>query len=144
MKALIDTNIIIDALQTRNGFFDDAQNVLIAAANGEYKGIIASNAILDIYYIIHRYTKDDYKTRNYISKILTIFDVCDTTSKCIEDALMSKIHDYEDAVMSETAYDIDADYIITRNIKDYRESRVKAIEPQDFLMLLDRQQGEDN
>ena len=144
MKVLIDTCIIIDALQTRGDFFDDAQNVLIAAANGEYKGIIASKAILDIYYIIHRYTKDDYTTRNYISKILALFEVCDTTSKCIEDALVSKMHDYEDAVMSATASDVGADYIVTRNIKDYKCSAVKAIKPQDLLMLLDGQQGENN
>ena len=47
MKALIDTNIIIDALQTRNGFFDDAQNVLIAAANGEYKGLNRADLVVE-------------------------------------------------------------------------------------------------
>ena len=42
--------------------------------------------------------------------------------------------DYEDSVMSETAYRIKADCIVTRNIKDYERSRVPAVLPSEFLM----------
>ena len=68
MKALIDTCIIIDALQAREPFFDDAQNLLIAEANGEYDGVITAKAILDIYYIIHHYIGNDRATRDHVGE----------------------------------------------------------------------------
>ena len=142
MKALIDTCIMIDALQAREPFFDDAENLLIAAANGEYEGVISSKSILDIYYLIHRYTKSDSKTRDYISKILRLFEVCDTTADDVEKAVLSDISDYEDAVMSMTAKRVCADVIVTRNIKDFSKSKVTAILPSDFLLMLDGEEGD--
>ena len=138
MKALIDTCIIIDALQAREPFFDDAQNLLIAEANGEYDGVITAKAILDIYYIIHHYIGNDRATRDHVAKILRLFEISDTTADDIRNAVLSGISDYEDAVMAETAARTGADYIVTRNIKDYSHSKVKAVSPADFLLMLDK------
>lgn len=137
MKALIDTCIIIDALQARGPFFDNAQNLLIAEANGEYEGVITAKSILDIYYIIHRHFGNDAAVRRHIAKILRLFDVCDTTAEDTEKAVLSKISDYEDAVMSMAAWRTGADFIVTRNTRDFIYSKVKAIEPADFLSMLD-------
>jgi len=43
--------------------------------------------------------------------------------------------DYEDALVAVCADRINADYIVTRNIKDFKNSSVKAITPKDFLQL---------
>ena len=41
--------------------------------------------------------------------------------------------DFEDALQSATAQRIQADYIITRNVKDFRPSKVPAFTPSELL-----------
>ncbi|WP_294360970.1 PIN domain-containing protein, partial [uncultured Clostridium sp.] len=62
MKALIDTCIIIDALQERIPFAENAKKIFIASANRHFDGFITAKSIADIYYLIHRYTHSDAKT----------------------------------------------------------------------------------
>ena len=139
MKVLIDTCIIIDALQCREPFFDDAQNILIGNANDEFTGIITAKSVLDIYYIIHRYNHNNDKTKEIILNLLSLLTVCDTTKEDINNAVLSDISDYEDAVIAAAAERIHADAIVTRNSKDYRKSKVRVMEPYELLNELDLQ-----
>jgi len=41
--------------------------------------------------------------------------------------------DFEDAIIAATALRENAEYIITRNIKDFTQSPIPAITPSDFL-----------
>ena len=139
MKVLIDTCIIIDALQCREPFFDDAQNILIGNANDEFTGIITAKSVLDIYYIIHRYNHNNDKTKEIILNLLSLLTVCDTTKEDINNAVLSDISDYEDAVIAAAAERIHADAIVTRNSKDFRKSKVRVMEPYELLNELDLQ-----
>ena len=139
MKVLIDTCIIIDALQCREPFFDDAQDILIGNANDEFTGIITAKSVLDIYYIIHRYNHNNDKTKEIILNLLSLLTVCDTTKEDINNAVLSDISDFEDAVMAATAERIHADAIVTRNSKDFRKSKVRVMEPYELLNELDLQ-----
>ena len=139
MKVLIDTCIIIDALQCREPFFDDAQDILIGNANDEFTGIITAKSVLDIYYIIHRYNHNNDKTKEIILNLLSLLTVCDTTKEDINNAILSDISDYEDAVIAAAAERIHADAIVTRNSKDYRKSTVRVMEPYELLNELDLQ-----
>ena len=51
------------------------------------------------------------------------------------DALASEMSDFEDAVVSAVACRIGAEYILTRNTKDYVKSAVPAVSPADYLKL---------
>lgn len=143
MKALIDTCILVDALQLREPFFDDAQNILIAQANGEFDGVITANSVLDLYYIIHKYTGSDGKTRKHILSMLRLFDIVDTAGADVRDSVFSDMRDYEDAVMDAAARRAGADLIITRNIRDFRKSKVRAVAPDEFLEILDGEEDDD-
>lgn len=137
MRALIDTCVVLDYLQNREPFFDDALNMAIAAANGEFEGYISASSCTDLYYIIHRSTRSDITTRSILSKLTELFAVTDT---CAEDcilALHSKVSDYEDAVMCETAARAGMECIVTRNIKDYAHSGIDVVTPTDFLKKLE-------
>ena len=134
---LLDTCIIIDILQKREPFWKDAAGVFYAVANNKIVGVVTAKSITDIYYIYHRYTHNNEDTRDVILKLLSLFQCADTTSSDCINALHTSISDYEDAVMMETAKRIRADYIITRNLKDYMNSPVKGILPGDFLLQLE-------
>lgn len=134
MRAVIDTCVILDYLQCREPFFDDALNIAIGRANNEFEAYITASSLTDLYYIIHRYTHSSIETRRIISDLTVLFGLIDTYAEDCINALHSEMKDYEDSVMSETAYRIKADCIVTRNIKDYERSRVPAVLPSEFLM----------
>lgn len=139
MRAVIDTCVILDYLQNREPFFDDALNIAIGRAGREYEAYITASSLTDLYYIIHRHTHSTGETHRIISQLTLLFGLVDTYAEDCINALHSGMADFEDAVMSESAYRIKADYIITRNIKDYSKSKVPAISPSDFLMTIDGQ-----
>ena len=133
MRALIDTCIIIDALQSREPFKDNAEKIFLLAANNSFDGFITAKSVTYIYYITHRLTHSDQNTREILSKLFTLFSILDTTGTDCKKALLSKISDYEDAVMVATAIRSDMNCIITRNQKDYTNSLLPVYSPDEFI-----------
>lgn len=136
MRVLIDTCIIIDALQSREPFKDDAQTLFLQAANKQFEGFITAKASTDVYYLTHRCTRSDRDTRKILSSLYLLFDILDTTGIDCRKAISSEMADFEDAVMAETALRTGMDCIVTRNIKDYSKSLVPVYSPSKFLALL--------
>ena len=136
MRALIDTCVIIDALQSREGFAKDAQNIFLAAANNAFLGYITAKAVTDIYYLMHRYTHSDKTSRETLNKLFTLFDVLDTSGIDCRKAVPSPVSDFEDAVMIETALRSETDCIVTRDTEDFAKSPVPVLSPKEFLEKL--------
>ena len=136
MRALIDTCIIVDALQSRQPFCAEAQEIFLAAANKRFSGFITAKSATDNYYITHRYTHNDKDTRTILNTLFGLFDLLDTAGMDCRRAISSDISDFEDAVMVESALRCDIDSIVTRNLKDYTKSSVPVYAPSDFLNML--------
>ena len=137
MRAVIDTCVIMDAIQNREPFAEDAKAIFRAAANKWFAACITARSVTDIYYLTHRCTHSDKDTRAILTKLFILFDVLDTAGMDARRAISSNISDYEDAVMIETAIREEADCIVTRNVKDYSLSSVPIYSPSDFLKLLE-------
>ena len=136
MRTLIDTCVVIDALQSREGFAKDAQDIFLAAANNAFLGYISAKAVTDIYYLMHRYTHNDKTSRETLNKLFTLFDVLDTAGIDCRKAVPSPVSDFEDAVMIETALRSEVDCIVTRNAEDFAKSPVPVLSPKAFLEKL--------
>lgn len=137
MRALIDTCIVIDALQARQPFSADAQNIFLLVANKRVQGFLTAKSAADIYYLTHRYTHSDPQTRQILHRLFSLFDLLDTTGMDCRQALSSGLSDYEDAIMAESAVRSGIDCIVTRNLRDYTKSSVPIYSPSDFLKLLE-------
>ena len=133
MKALLDTNIIVDALQDRQPWAEAAKELFREAARNRYTGCLTANACMDIHYLIRRSTHSEKITREALGKLLALFELLDTTAGDCERALISETTDYEDAVMIETAARVGVNCIITRNLRDFDHSPVKAMSPEVFI-----------
>lgn len=136
MKAVIDTCVIVDALQDRAPFGEAAKSIFLFCANRQCEGLLTAKAITDIYYLTNRQTHDDKTTREVIIKLCTIFGLLDTTALDIRKAILSETSDFEDAVMIETAVRYKVDCIVTRNTKDYSKSSIHVYTPDEFIKLL--------
>ncbi len=135
MKILIDTNVIIDALTSREPFREDAEQIFILSANRAEDMYITASSATDIYYLVRKYLHSTEQAKSVMTKLYELFYILDITSNDCQDALVSGVNDYEDAVVSCCAFRNHIDYIVTRNIKDYRESKVRAILPEQFINM---------
>ena len=129
MIVLLDTCVVVDALQSRTPFDAAAQAIFLAAANNRFVGCITAKSLTDIYYLTHHFTHDDKASRDVLNKLISLFRLIDTTGNDCRYALLSNVSDYEDAVMIETARRINADSIVTRNTRDYTHSSVPVYTP---------------
>lgn len=141
MKVVIDTCIVIDVLQNREPFFEKSLSVLHSVSGGDRIGVLTAKSITDIYYLLRKSLHNDLAVRSSLRKLYTIFDVVDTFANDCELAIYSETADYEDAVMIETAKRIGADYIVTRNQKDYAKSEISVYSPEEFLEMLNDEQA---
>ena len=137
MRALIDTCVVIDALQAREPFAEDAQQIFLAVANKRVMGFLTAKSAADIYYITHRYTHNDQNTRKVLSTLFSLFELLDTAGMDCRKAISSELTDYEDAMMSETALRCGMDCIVTRNLRDYEKSPVQTFSPSAFLTQIE-------
>lgn len=136
MMAVIDTCVIIDALQSREPFCKDAQELFLLCANRQFDGLLTAKSVTDIYYLTHRQTHSDKATRDILKKLCSLFGLLDTTSLDIRKAIPSEVSDFEDAVMIESALRAKANCIVTRNTRDYSKSMVPVYEPAEFVKIL--------
>jgi len=133
MRVLIDTCIIIDALQSRRPFNKSAEKIFLLSANNFFDGFITAKSVTDIYYLTHKITHSDKDTRKIITNLFTLFSPLDTTGMDCRKGIMSEISDYEDAVMVETAIRSGMDCIITRNQKDFCNAQISILTPDEFI-----------
>lgn len=137
MRALIDTCVVIDAMQNRAPFYEDAQKILLLVANKRLDGYLAASSVTDIYYLMHRHTHSDKDSRKVLNTLFHLFELLDTAGIDCRRALSSEMADFEDAVIAEAAARAEMDCIVTRNLKDYEKARAKIYSPFELLELLE-------
>ena len=132
MRAYIDADVILDVLLGREDFVKESSIVLNLCENRTIIGHTTTLALANIYYIFRKI--DNKKAKNGIKKLRIILKVLPITDNEFGLALDSKFKDFEDAVQNFAAEKGDCELIITRNVKDFKQSRIKAITPKELLM----------
>jgi predicted nucleic acid-binding protein len=127
-KWFVDCDIIIDLLAAREPFFKDSALIFQQAQENNIQLYTSPLAIANVYYIVRK-SKGDAKTRVILSKLLTLVKLAPIDEACIQQALDSEFKDFEDAIQYFAAKLVHCDYIVTRNIKDYKASAIKAVTP---------------
>ena len=133
MNVLIDTNVILDAGLSRIPFNASAEKILLLVAGEKLNASITTSSVTDIYYFLKRDYHDSNRAKEMLINFFNIFEVIDVTKSDCEKALGLPMDDYEDALLATCAKRRRIESIITRNLKDFAESPVKAISPDDFL-----------
>lgn len=133
MRVLIDTNVILDALTGRRPYFDIADKILKLCSDGEIEGYMAAHSIPNMFYILRKDLSENDRREVLLSlcDILTVEGI--DGAKILSALKNSKFADLEDCLQDECAVSISAEYIVTRNIKDYANSKIPAILPDQFI-----------
>ena len=135
MTVMIDTNIILDYVLERENFAEIARKFIEYLRFNNYQAFLTASTITDIYYLVLRETKNISATKNIISTLLDSFYVASVSKSDCVNALKTEIKDYEDSILYVCAKKVEADYIVTRNIKDFINSPIKAIMPSEFIKI---------
>lgn len=132
MKVLIDTNVILDVLCAREKFLEASSTVWKYCEVNKLEGYISALSVPNIVYILRKELTPE-KTQQIIEQLFLIFNVADLKSDDLKKAAAMKASDYEDFLQMICAARIKADFIITRNIRDFIDSKVTAITPSELL-----------
>ncbi len=135
MRALIDTNIILDVLCQRERFFENSSMVFKLCEMKKLDGVISALSIPNLVYIMRKELDHD-AIKIVLQKLSLIFKIEDLKAADLLKAAVMDFKDYEDALQSVCAERTNADFIISRNVKDFQNSSVKAVTPEEFLNML--------
>ena len=134
MKLLLDTNILLDVLMEREPFYELSLRIWNSCANKKFTGCISSLSFANMVYNMRKQLTP-VKIEKLAEQMCKIFEFADLNSTDITQAAQMRWNDFEDALQSAAAERVNADYIITRNVKDFEQSNIKALTPEDFLDL---------
>lgn len=128
-QVFLDTNVIIDYLGNRTGFYDDAAIIMSLAINQKIELYAAAISFATASYILSK-NNDNNRIKTLIADFCNICKVVATDEECVNYATIS---DFEDAMQYKCAEKAKADYIVTRNIKDFKTASIKVGTPEDFI-----------
>ena len=132
MVLLIDANIILDVLLNRPDFVKDSAMIWKLCETEQMKGYVSTLTFANLVYIMRKQL-DPEKIEDVFHKLNLIFEFADFSVSDLTHAAELNWKDFEDAVQSVTAERIHADYIITRNVRDFSKSKVMAFTPSELL-----------
>lgn len=138
MKILIDTNVIIEALTSREPWNESAEKIFIMAANNIVDMYITASSATDIYYLVRKHLHNAETARQVMSKLYSLVGILEVKEEDCVDALVSPITDYEDAVVEQVARRSGVECIVTRNQKDYEPGLTKVFLPDDFIQFIEQ------
>ena len=132
MKILIDANILLDVLQNREPHVQDSSVIWKLCETEKVKGYVSALTFANLVYILRK-ELDPKKIEETLQALSLIFEFADFSASDLLRAAELYWGDFEDAVQSVTAERIHADYIITRNVRDFTKSKVVAFTPSELI-----------
>lgn len=132
MKVLIDTNVIMDVLVGREPFLQMSRFVVRLCDEGVIEGYLAAHSITNLFYMLRKYYDAD-ECHDIVLNLFDIFTVVGIDESNLMAALKNKsFHDFEDCLQVECGKEVKADYIITRDLKDFTHSDIECLTPAEF------------
>lgn len=135
IRVLIDLNIILDTLQKREPFYQDSARILALSENGTIEGLIAAHSWTTLFYLYQKDQSADL-ARVRMTELLQFLGVAAIDQKVIEQALNLPYRDFEDAVQMMAAVRSGAEYLITRNVADFKAGPLPIRRPAELIAQL--------
>jgi predicted nucleic acid-binding protein len=134
-RVLFDLNVVLDVLLKREPFFPASASLWALAEAGEIEGMLAAHSFPTLFYLYTKYENRD-KANLVIRRLLKVFSVAGIDQAVIASASDLGWGDFEDAVQLAAAQYSRCDYLVTRDLKDYRPAGISIIQPADLLAVV--------
>jgi len=134
-RVLLDINVVLDVLASREPFADDAEAVLRHVEARTIEGLVAAHTITTLHFLLSKHM-GKAKARRVLTDLLHVIRVVPVDEDRIRHALALDWTDFEDAVQAACAEKAEADYLVTRDKRGFKKSPVKTVTPPELLALI--------
>lgn len=137
-KLFIDSDVIIDFFTDREPYANSASELFELGEKGDVVLYVSAVSINNIYYIVRKFLGHK-KTLEVMETLTEMVEIIGTTKQEVIQALKNDFKDFEDSIQYSSALTIKGiDAIITRNIKDYKNSQIAVMTPLNFLKMKEK------
>ena len=132
-RILLDADVLLDVFFDRKPFVQYAAQILSWCDLGVIQGFITPVICSNVYYLLQKHGSHAAAIAK-LRQVITIVDMLVMDKNTVVAALESNFTDFEDALHYMAALHSNAiDYILTRNIRDYRQSKITVLTPEAYL-----------
>lgn len=132
MRVLFDTNVVLDVLLARQPFVNVASELFGLVEHSRIEGLLCATTITTVdYLLMQAMPRPD--AHQALRKLLTLFEIAPVNRVVLEEALKSKLTDFEDAVLDQAGRLAGVEVVVTRNQKDFRHACLRVLGPDEFL-----------
>lgn len=135
-KLLIDNNIVLDLLAKREPFYYSAAYIFSLADKNKHELSVSALTIANTNYILSR-SKSAKEAREIIRKLRAFVQILPIDAKVIDLAINdSGFSDFEDGLQYYSAIQNDLDIIITRDLNDFKASKLPVMTAEEFIKYI--------
>ncbi len=136
-RTLIDLNVVVDALNRREPYFEASAAVLASAESGRIEGWLAAHSVTTLFYLVARNTSPT-AARVHLTRLVQFLKIAAVDGRTIEQALALPYKDFEDAVQMMAGVHAGVEYVVTRDLSGFKAGPLPALSPPELLALLRR------
>lgn len=133
-KIFIDTDVLLDLLLERSPFFDSIAKIITLAIENKVKLYTSSLSIVNANYILSKY-KNAENSKSILNSFLIYLELVKLDEELIIKGLNSDFKDFEDSLQHFSALDSKCEYLLTRNIRDFKKSKIPVFTPDEFISI---------
>ena len=135
--SLIDANVIINFITKRDDpYKNECCEVMKLCTESMFDGYIAFHSLSIIWYVVKKQETEE-RARAWLKDICEVLTITGATQKQVKEAIeKSEFRDFEDCLQDECAAHVNAEYIVTCNLKDFQQAKTMAVTPDVFLKIL--------
>lgn len=136
-RVLIDSDVILDSFFDRKPFAEYSSTILSMCESGKINGFLTPLIYSNLYYLLRQTATHD-KVIEKLKQLLQITEVLQMDRTVVENALNSGFKDFEDSLQNYSAVlNGKIDLILTRNLKDYKNSELAVFTPETYIKSRD-------
>lgn len=132
MKIFIDVNVFIDVMTKRHGWSESLRVLNLARRSQEIESCISALTV-PLLYFFRRRVADETAARADVQAILKRFQVVPLNATLLDVAFVSTGPDFEDNIQLASAESIAVNHLITRNKKDFANTHLTVVNPEEWL-----------
>jgi len=132
-RIFVDTNILLDVLLEREGYYYDALKIWANAENGNVEACIAAISLNNIHYVMRK-LKSETTAMIAVKILLRIFKVIPVDANILGLAVDFHDKDFEDDIQLQCALKAKCSQLFTRNPNHYDHSAIAVVPPSSFTV----------
>ncbi len=131
-SVFVDSDVLLDLMIEREPFYAPAAILFTMAEDEKIKACVSSLSLANAHYILRKLHTES-NARKIISRVKLFTTILPLDEKIIDLSLVSDFHDFEDALQYNTALENKTLMIITRNLSDFRKSKIPVMTAESYI-----------